>query len=262
MSIVLHIDGDIEYRAKIRQLFSKESYAIKGCGTIVEAARLLKAEDCFCVIADVNTGDVPWYEGLALLRNISHHLSIILTAGENSKETESRARIEGVTYYHVKTFSDEEILYAVKEIFDARQKGVECKMKNSPKKILVVDDDPDFHEAIRLILEKAGYTVVRAFNKDDGKKMVVSESPDLIILDIMMESPTSGFQFLYEVVGTREDRKSRIPVLSISSISQKTGFKFSPSTDENFFPADDFLTKPVEPEELVEHVAALIGKKF
>ena len=135
-------------------------------------------------------------------------------------------------------------------------------MKDSQKKILVVDDDPDFQEAMRLILENADYRIVQAFNKEDGKRKVVSESPNLIILDIMMEGMTDGFQFLYEVVGSKEERKTRIPVLAVTSISQKTQFKFSPAADENFFPADDYLAKPVEPKELLVRVEALLEKNI
>jgi DNA-binding response OmpR family regulator len=261
MSAVLHIDTDAEYCRKISQLLKKENFFSKPCKTVNEAVGLLETEECFCIIMDVRTKDLPWYEALAAFRNISHAVPIILTAEENSKKTELMVRAEGVTYYHIKSFNDEDIIYAVKEIFTARQKEVEHKMNTTPRKILTIDDDPDFQEAVRLILEKAGYKVVQAFNKEDGKKMVESESPDLILLDIMMESPSAGFHFLYEVIGTKDDRKSKIPVLSISSISQKTGFKFSPSADGDFFPADDFLTKPVDPETLIKHVEALLEKK-
>lgn len=262
MNVIIHIESDIEYRNKICKHLKRESFLVKECSTIAEALRILEERDCFCIIMDVNSGEIPWYEGLAHLRNLYHDLSIILTAAENTKEIESKARIEGVTYYHVKTFQEDEIINAVKEIFTMKLREREnVYKKTAQKKILVIDDDYDFQEAIRIILTKANYGVVQAFNKDEGEKKVKSESPDLIILDIMMESITAGFQFLYEVIGTKEQRKTQIPVLSITSISQRSGFKFSPSIDRNLFPADDYLAKPVEPEKLLERVAILIKNK-
>ena len=62
-------------------------------------------------------------------------------------------------------------------------------------KILVVDDDPDTVEVIRMTLESAGYEVVSASNSRQGLERVVSEKPDLIILDVMMDTTTEGLQF-------------------------------------------------------------------
>ena len=124
-------------------------------------------------------------------------------------------------------------------------------------KILVVDDDPDYQAAIRQILEGAGYEVVSTYTKDEGLAALNEHKPDLIILDIMMTKSTDGFFFLYELKERPEEQ--RPPVLSISVIEKETGMHFSPTEDGDYFPADDFLTKPVEPKELREHVEALLA---
>ena len=124
-------------------------------------------------------------------------------------------------------------------------------------KILIVDDDADYQAAMRQILEGAGYEVLSAYSKDEGLELLKEKSPDLIILDIMMDRTTDGFFFLYEMKAKAEGNKP--PVLSISVISEKTGMQFSPTTDGDYFPADDFLTKPVDPAELLEHVKALLA---
>jgi len=128
---------------------------------------------------------------------------------------------------------------------------------NPKAKILVVDDDEDYQLAMRQILEKAGYGVVSAYTKEDGLAALKENSPDLVILDIMMTKSTDGFFFLYEMKSKDEGKKP--PVLSISVISKETGMDFSPTSDGDYFPADDFLTKPVNPEELIEHVQALLA---
>jgi len=259
MTILIHIDSDADFRKKICRLLKKEDLNSRSGETIAEALELLESEKCFCIIVDTDTTDRPWQEGITLLRGVSHNLPIILTTRENSKELEAQARIEGVTYYYVKTFGEKELLKAITDIFSASQKEAPQAAADRTK-ILVVDDDPDFQEAIRVILESATYQVVQAYNKEDGKKKFETESPDLIILDIMMESITAGFQFLYETTGAQGKSEPHTPVLSVTSISQERGFNFSPTKDGDFFPADDYLAKPVKSEDLLEHVAALLGK--
>lgn len=122
-------------------------------------------------------------------------------------------------------------------------------------KILVVDDDRDYQAAIRQILQGADYEVVSAHTKQEGLEALAQEAPDLVILDIMMNRSTDGFHFLYEADAQEGGRP---PVLSVSCIEEKTGMHFSPETNEGYFPAEDYLTKPVDPDELLQHVAALL----
>jgi DNA-binding response OmpR family regulator len=74
----------------------------------------------------------------------------------------------------------------------------------------------------------------------------------------MMSSSTDGFHFLYEMKADHEP--GRPPVLSVSCISDTTGFEFAPTGESDYFPVDDYLVKPVPPAELLEHVEALLAK--
>ena len=126
-------------------------------------------------------------------------------------------------------------------------------------KILIVDDDPDFVEATRTILEKNSYEVDIAFNREDAWKKIMEFKPALIILDIMMERLDDGFTICYKLKHDMELRK--IPVLTISAITEETGFKFSPKTDGEYFEANDYVEKPIAPEELLKRIKKLLGKK-
>jgi len=130
-------------------------------------------------------------------------------------------------------------------------------MSAEKRTILVVDDDEDYQAAVRQILTDEGYEVISAMNKDDGLAALQQQHPDLIILDIMMTKSTDGFFFLYEMKSKPDVEMP--PVLSVSVISQEVGMNFSPTEDGDYFPADDFLSKPVDPDELRQHVKALLA---
>lgn len=128
------------------------------------------------------------------------------------------------------------------------------------KKILVVDDDPDTVEVIRMVLEAADYTVVSAANGQEGLRRVVEEEPDLIILDVMMDSTTEGFQISLELRSPDPESPyaaySDIPILMLTAIHTTTPLRFAPDSD--YLPVDDFVEKPISPKDLLAKVQALV----
>ncbi|MFH0964773.1 MAG: response regulator [Planctomycetota bacterium] len=126
------------------------------------------------------------------------------------------------------------------------------------KRILVVDDDPDAVTVARTVLESAGYTVEGAANGDEAFSKIAKKRPDLIILDVMMRSDTEGFHVSYKL---RSDKDLKnIPVIMLSAIGQKTGMEFAPEKDEDYLPVEEFISKPMEPADLLAKVGRLIGK--
>ena len=127
-------------------------------------------------------------------------------------------------------------------------------------KILVVDDDVDIALAIRLCLESAGYTVVEARNSSDGLQLIQQDRPDLIILDVMMDSTTEGFQMALTLrsLDPRSEYKDYrdIPIIMNTSIHSTTPVRFAP--DQDYLPVDRFLDKPLDPDELLETVDSLL----
>jgi len=132
-------------------------------------------------------------------------------------------------------------------------------------KILIVDDDPDIVEAMRLPLEANDYEVVTAANGGEGLQRVKEEEPELIILDVMMESDTAGFQFSYQL--RNPDPKSeyaqyaKIPILMLTGIGIRRGMSFSPEADRDFLPVDDYVEKPVQPSVLLKRIEELLTKE-
>ncbi|RKX95538.1 MAG: response regulator [Spirochaetes bacterium] len=121
-----------------------------------------------------------------------------------------------------------------------------------PGKVLIIDDDVDMVEAEKMVLENNGYTVSTAYDGEEGYKKILEVNPDIIILDVMMATPEEGFQLAYKL---KEDNKlSKIPIVMVTSVSKETGFKFDPQKDQDFLPVNQFIEKPIKPEELLEAI--------
>ncbi len=128
-------------------------------------------------------------------------------------------------------------------------------------KILIVDDDADFIEILRLHLEDKGYRILSALSAREGWKMVGKEKPDLIIVDLMMEHLDSGMDLSQKVKG--DPRYASIPILMLTSISRDTGMDFAPRSPEDLkkLKVDDFATKPIQAKALAEKVEKLLARK-
>ena len=126
-------------------------------------------------------------------------------------------------------------------------------------KILVIEDDADMVMAIRMPLEANDYEVFAAVTGEEGLKKVKEVEPDLIILDVMMETTTAGFQVSLQLRNPDEDSEyaayRHIPILMLTAIHTTTSLRFGP--DEAYLPVDDFVDKPVDPDVLLEKVRAL-----
>jgi CheY-like chemotaxis protein len=126
-------------------------------------------------------------------------------------------------------------------------------------KILLVDDDPDFLEMHKAVLENRGYEVFTATSAQEGLGRVRVEMPDLIVLDLMMEKHDAGFSFSKTIKTDPLFRK--IPILMVTSVAEATGYRFSFEEDGYWMKTDDFLNKPVPPEVLLETVDKLLQKR-
>lgn len=125
------------------------------------------------------------------------------------------------------------------------------------KRLLIIDDDPDFVEGIKTILETANYDVDVAYNPKDGFQALQTRSCDLLLLDIMMGRGAEGVMLARKM---RKDPKLReIPVLIITGIREQIAFLFpGEPVHPHFVAVDELVEKPVEPEFLLEKVSALL----
>jgi len=117
-------------------------------------------------------------------------------------------------------------------------------------KILVVDDDPDFVEVTRIILESNGYDVISASDGDEAIEKMKSDTPDLVLLDIMMSQPLDGVEVSKKML--EDDTLRKIPIIVVSSITDSTHLAEFPS--DEYLPLDDWISKPAQPEVLLAKV--------
>ncbi len=124
-------------------------------------------------------------------------------------------------------------------------------------KVLVVDDDADFRQVCRMVLEPAGFEVSEAGGPEEGLQMVQSERPDLLILDVLMPSDYEGFDLAVKI---RQDLEMRdLPILLLTAVHEvkQVPYRFAPN--ETWLPVDIFLDKPASPKTLLQKVREALG---
>jgi len=124
-------------------------------------------------------------------------------------------------------------------------------------KILLIDDDPDFVEATKAVLESRPYEIITALGGEEGLKKTREEKPDLILLDVIMPD-IDGFQVCQQL--KKDPQLSQIPVIMITSFSEKYRETSIGVSQGLSLEAEDFVDKPVAPAELLIRVEKWLKK--
>jgi CheY-like chemotaxis protein len=125
------------------------------------------------------------------------------------------------------------------------------------KKVLIVEDDPDTVEALKLALEQHGYAVVSAPTAEEGLDTVKSEGPDLILLDVMMPAGTEGFHFVWALRKEEDEVLRATPIIVLTAIHEASPLKLYPDQEDStyapyeYLPVQSFFDKPVNIEKLL-----------
>jgi len=124
------------------------------------------------------------------------------------------------------------------------------------KLILLVDDDPDFVEAVRVIVENGGYEVEVAYDGKEGLEAVAARKPDLIVLDVMMPV-MNGHEACAKLKGDQETED--IPIILLTAVADRVTTSTYTHRDMLESEAEDYMPKPVEPKELLERIETWIS---
>lgn len=130
---------------------------------------------------------------------------------------------------------------------------------NAGRDILIIDDDRDFTESVRIVLQSEGYQVRAAPNAQEGLERIQQKVPDLIVLDVMMTTDTEGFDLAYKL--NRDENFKNIPILMATSFPQKMAEQ-GPDSFQHIlgesWPVSRFLEKPLHPDVLLKSVKELL----
>ena len=130
----------------------------------------------------------------------------------------------------------------------------------SASDILIVDDDPDFVEITKVILETKQYDVRSGYSPEEGWARLEEAVPDLLILDVMMGKGADGFIMARQI--RKDPRYAEMPILMLTSMREQTGFDFpGERIHSKFLPVDDYVEKGVEPKILLEKIEQQLAKK-
>jgi CheY-like chemotaxis protein len=129
---------------------------------------------------------------------------------------------------------------------------------DTPKKILVVDDDVDLLEQVATILKGDGYEVSQAQGQEEAEELLTGFIPDLAVLDLMMENMDSGFVLCHNI----KKLYPGTPVIILTAVQAATGLDFKSRSEEagSWVKADVLLDKPVRPEQLKAEVRRLLAR--
>lgn len=129
-------------------------------------------------------------------------------------------------------------------------------MENAPHKIVVVDDNADYLFSMETFLSRNGFDVKTALNGEKGMELIGEFRPDLIILDVMMETLYSGFEVCRQIRNNPDLKE--IPIIGITGMEDELDITFDKYADEEYFSPNAFFEKPVDRDALMLKIKELI----
>ena len=130
---------------------------------------------------------------------------------------------------------------------------------NSRADILVIDDDRDLVNSVRIVLESKGYYVRVAYNGKEGYVQIEEKIPDLILLDVMMATDTEGFDFAYRL--KNNPSYQNIPIVMVTAFQKKMAEegpeRFQHILGESW-PVSHLLEKPIDPDDLLSAIETVL----
>lgn len=127
------------------------------------------------------------------------------------------------------------------------------------ERILMIDDDPDMREAVCMMLEPAGYQVQGCATGREGMEKLHAHPPDLVLLDIMLSSPSEGFHMAYDLA--RDDQLKDVPIVMISAIGERMGMDYARELGTDYLPVAAFIEKPVTAARLKDVVGRVLSDR-
>jgi DNA-binding response OmpR family regulator len=127
------------------------------------------------------------------------------------------------------------------------------------QRVVIIDDDSDVRVALTYMLEPAGYEVIGCSTGEEGMKTIREVRPDVILLDVMLASPSEGFHLAYEL--RRDEALQDIPIVMISAIGSRMGMDYAKELGSDYLPVEKFLDKPLKKDTVLAAVREVLQNK-
>ena len=121
---------------------------------------------------------------------------------------------------------------------------------------MLIDDDVDLVEMNRIVLQQRGHNIRFAYSAAEARVALTKALPDVVVLDIMMESDSAGIELAREI----HELYPNLPTVILSSIHEVKHLPYRFTPDENWLPVLKFMDKPVDPADLADAIEALLAK--
>ena len=251
---ILVIDNDAEHATSNKSMLENAGYEVTIAGTGKKGLEIARADKPQLVILDAMLPDINGFSVCQELKDDPKLTSIrviILTALGTSAESylSKMAEQHKADAFFAKPVDTKVLLSRITELL---VKSTPVTGTSKPRgKILLIDDDPDFLQATQQILVANRYQVITAENGDDGIAKAKYESPDLIILDVIMPGK-DGYSVCHEL--SKIDQTRPIPVIMLTAVGQhlsKPEYAVDMAIDHQ---ADDFIDKPVDSQTLIKKI--------
>jgi DNA-binding response OmpR family regulator len=129
-------------------------------------------------------------------------------------------------------------------------------------KIYIIDDDRNIVESMSIVLKKNGYEVASQYTEENVVNNLLNSKPDIVILDVMFpQNVSAGFDIAREI--KNDKRVSHIPIIMLSAINEKgvySGTFSNTDRDDSWLPVDEFVEKPIKPDQLLEKVKSILNQ--
>jgi CheY-like chemotaxis protein len=187
---------------------------------------------------------------------------VIAVAASPSLELTRSVRLAGAFYLALQPVGLDEMRAVMQSAFEAmdlqRTSASSCR---ATRRILLIDDDEDYAASTMALLEAHGYAVSYARTGREGLRLAQAEHPDLIVLDVMMENDSAGYE-VNETVKFAPGFESvrHIPILMVSSIPIDPAERFAHAGEVDLVTPNAYLTKPLDIPRFLREVASLLGE--
>lgn len=131
------------------------------------------------------------------------------------------------------------------------------------KKIYIIDDDRNIVEAMSIVLKAHGYKVACQYNEENVIENLITQKPDLVILDVIFpQNPSAGFDIARQIKNNQAT--ASIPIIMLSAINEKgvyTGTFSNNDRDDTWLPVDQFVEKPIQNSQLLQKIKTVLERE-